>query len=439
MTVAPGVRRLAGALAQVEIWVVAAVVAASFVWPHLLWAAVITAAFFWPVRRVASGRFSLRTPGDWAVVLMLAMIPVTLWATSLPEKTQLQVYRLLSGIALYYAVINWCNSRPRLRWMMIGVSLAGLGLALFAPFSVRWPSGKLLFIPEALYQRFLVLVADAVHPNVIAGVLVLILPLTLAWLGFAWKALRWAERWISGLAALLMLFTLALTQSRGAWLALGASLVLLFVLRWRWGWVGWVFAFAGVALLIYRYGAKPVLEQVAMSGTVGGLDGRLEIWSRAVYMIQDFPFTGIGMGTFKDVADALYPFYRYEPDSVEHAHNLFLQIGVDLGVAGLIAWLAILFTVIITAWLVYRTGRARKDAPCAAIGAGLLGSQLALVVHGITDAVTWGMVRPAPVVWAIWGLGVAAWYVCVRSSGVAMADRSQGFGQDERAAETASI
>jgi hypothetical protein len=32
----------------------------------------------------------------------------------------------------------------------------------------------------------------------------------------------------------------------------------------------------------------------------------------------------------------------------------------------------------------------------AGLGAGLLHSQLALVLHGLTDAVTWGMVRLAP-------------------------------------------
>jgi putative inorganic carbon (HCO3(-)) transporter len=45
-----------------------------------------------------------------------------------------------------------------------------------------------------------------------------------------------------------------------------------------------------------------------------------------------------------------------------------------------------------------------------------LGSQLALAVHGITDAVTWGMVRPAPLIWALWGLAIAAWYAYVLPS-----------------------
>ena len=42
---------------------------------------------------------------------------------------------------------------------------------------------------------------------------------------------------------------------------------------------------------------------------------RLEIWSRAIYMLQDFPFTGIGMGAFRQVANLLYPFFLAGPDA----------------------------------------------------------------------------------------------------------------------------
>jgi putative inorganic carbon (hco3(-)) transporter len=415
MTVAARIRSLAGYLARVEIWVVFAAIAVSFVWPRLLLAAVITAAFFWPVRRIALGYFSLRTPGDWGIVLLLVMVPITLWATSLPDKTQIQVYRLLSGIALYYAIVNGCNSSRRLRILVSGICLAGLGLALIAPVSVRWPAGKLPFIPNALYQGFLLVPADTIHPNVIAGTLVLILPVALAWLLFAWKELGRLERFLTGLAVLATTSVVALTQSRGAWLALGAGLVLLFVLRWRWGWIGLGLVAGAFIVLVNRFGVRSMLEEVTLSGTAGGLDGRLEIWSRAMDMIRDFPFTGIGMGSFKEAADALYPFFRYSPDAVDHAHNLFLQIAVDLGIAGLVAWLAILLTIVMSAWLLYRRGCLHKNVQCAAIGAGVLGSLLALVVHGMTDAVTWGMVRPAPVVWAIWGLAIGARYVCTRS------------------------
>jgi len=128
-------------------------------------------------------------------------------------------------------------------------------------------------------------------------------------------------------------------------------------------------------------------------------------------MIQDFPFTGIGMGSFGNVADVLYPFFLAAPGSIPHAHNLFLQVAVDLGIPGLVAWLSVFGLVTLSAWQVYRRGRSDGNAWVAGIGAAILCSQLALTVHGLADAVTWGMVRPAPLVWALWGLGVAAWRV----------------------------
>ena len=137
-------------------------------------------------------------------------------------------------------------------------------------------------------------------------------------------------------------------------------------------------------------------------------------------MIQDFPFTGVGMGSFMEVADALYPFFHYAPESIHHAHNLFLQIAVDLGIPGLVAWLVLLLTVLALAVQLYRSGGVktengfRRERIASGLGAGVLCSQMALIVHGMTDAVTWGMVRPAPLVFGIWGLTVAGWYIYTR-------------------------
>ncbi|HEB77806.1 MAG TPA: hypothetical protein ENI90_04675, partial [Methylothermaceae bacterium] len=68
------------------------------------------------------------------------------------------------------------------------------------------------------------------------------------------------------------------------------------------------------------------------------------MWTNALYALSDFVFTGIGIGTFRQVMPLLYPFVSITPDSPSftHAHNLYLQIGLDLGLPGLIAWLALI-------------------------------------------------------------------------------------------------
>ena len=153
------------------------------------------------------------------------------------------------------------------------------------------------------------------------------------------------------------------------------------------------------------------MEAISTNAILGGIDGRLDVWSRAIYMIQDFPFTGVGMGTYGRVADMLYPFFLSTPGRVQHVHNLFPQIAVDLGIPGLIVWLSIWILMVFTSFQLYRHGNKIRDKLESGLGAGLLCSQIALASHGMLEAVTWGMVKPAPLVWVIWGITVAGWYV----------------------------
>ena len=114
-----------------------------------------------------------------------------------------------------------------------------------------------------------------------------------------------------------------------------------------------------------------------------------------------------------DVADLLYPFFLAAPGKIVHAHNLLLQIAVDLGIPGFIGWLSVWLGVCFTAFHLNRYGKSHQDNWAAALGAGFLGSQIALFTHGLMDAVTWGMIRPAPLVWGLWGTAIAAWLILV--------------------------
>jgi putative inorganic carbon (HCO3(-)) transporter len=153
-------------------------------------------------------------------------------------------------------------------------------------------------------------------------------------------------------------------------------------------------------------------------------------------MLQDFLFTGIGMGSFLETANRFYPFAAVNVTTgpkIYHVHNLFLQVALDLGAPGFLAWLAILVGVTWAAWQVYRTGRRSGQPFYACLGAGILASQAALIVHGMTDAVTWGMVRPAPIVWGLWGIAAAAW-LTLREAQPATAALAPGAALVETAA-----
>lgn len=413
MSLAIQTQQLSRKLAQIELWPVVTCIAASIIWPRLLPAAVATAAFFWIIRWIAYGRPSVRTPGDWAIILLVLMLPVTLWATALPDVTNTQVLRILTGIALYYTIVNWDSSYGRSRLLINSTIIAGMALTLSASFTVTWQSYKLPFISPEIYERFALLVTDTVHPNVMAGNILILFPIALCWVLFGWRELSWIERALSGFASTLMLVVIFLTQSRGAIAALIVAIILLPLLLWRRGWVllliGVLLITAGILLFDLDLITQKFIDLTSITGT----EGRLETWARSIYMIQDFPFTGIGIGSYVEVLDTFYPFYPPNPESIFHAHNLFIQLAVDLGIPGLIAWLAIFFGIITISWQIFRYGFDKNSPLIKGVGAGLFCSQLALVMHGLTDAVTWGMVRPAPIVWALWGLAAASWGIYI--------------------------
>ena len=384
----------------------AGVIGTSMVFTHLLTYALAVTAIFWALRWIGSGSPSIRTPIDWPVIILVLMTAISFWATALPETTYPQVYRLLLGIGFFYAIINWTNTKTKLQILILALSLIGLSLAMVGLFSVQWTTTKVPFMPDWIYDFIPTLVSDIIHRNVMAGTLVVIIPIIIAIPLFDWQDLRGFEKFILIASSSVMIGVVILTQSRAGWMALALSMGVLVLLAGKW--TKYLFVFAatlGIVIMIY-VGITPFLNALIESNTIGGFEGRLETWSRAIYMIRDYPFTGVGMGSFMMVADTLYPFTRLGYGTVHHAHNMFMQVAVDLGIPGFISWFAILIIVCALAWQLYRKGRISQNRILSGFGAGFFCSQIAFFAHGILDSVTWGMVRPAPIIWGIWGLSM---------------------------------
>lgn len=394
---------------DLEAIAVAGCVALGFFSQRALPLGIFAALFFSLIRLLAQGKFSARTPLDAPLIILLLMSGITLWVTALPDTTTPQVFRLLSGMGLFYAIVNWANSLERIRWLAAAFALVGITFSAYALLSVEWTMGKIPFLSDAIYKLFPRLVEDVIHRNVMAGSLVILLPVTSALLIFTANRKGWLLSALWAVSALAMATITLLTQSRGGLLALLSTLAILPVLRWKRGWI--LPACLGLVVItaFLWLGPEKPLEFIASSENISGINGRAEIWSRAVYMIQDFAFTGIGMGTFGPVADSMYPFFIAEQGSIPHAHHLLLQIAVDMGIPGLLAWLAAWMLVTVAAWQLYRKGQNSQNHWASGLGAGIFCCQVALLMHGQLDAVTWGMVRPAPLVWALWGSAIAGW------------------------------
>ncbi len=373
-------------------------------WAPALQPYLVLALFvFWPLRRLAYGRWSVATPLAWPVGILMAWTPLTVWIAVDRAVAWVAVGYLLLGVALYWALINWPPARKRPLWIAGLFALIGIALALLGPQLLDFRQGSQLFRIPALYARLgllAALVGESMNGNVLAGGLVVTVPILAALV----VEPRWTKRfWLPFLAAVVVvgcLFPLFLTQSRGAWLATLLSLLVLVVLRWpRLVWTLPLFIAAAVYAVL-RLGASGVLDLLSSDTSLVGLSGRIEIWDRATLALRDFLWTGVGHGQFLPIVPELYPFFTL-PTDIPHAHNLFLQIGVDMGLVGMLAYGATVVVSLVLAGRAVRSAtlrrqeigkrgrRWRRESLTWALGAGVIAALTGLLLHGLVDAVLW--------------------------------------------------
>lgn len=383
--------------------------------------------FLWVVRKAATGHFVVQTPLNTSIALLLLMVLVSLYATydlafSLPK-----VAGILFGVAIFYSVAATTGRSVSHLWMGVVALLAmGTAVALVGLLTLS-PSAKLPILEpvNSFLAGFLnsSSLAGTISNNEIAGVLLWSTPLAGVVAGaMFWRRPSFVRQWWSWpfycmtvllvLAnALLLSGTLLLTQSRGGLLGFGASFlfILLVVLRRHRGIVLTLILLAVMGAIALAFdermaeAALAVLGGSSDTGSLGGssLAGRWEIWTRAVYGIQDFPFTGMGVGTFRNIVNLRYPLSLLNQNTdIAHAHNHLLQTGLDLGIPGLVAYIALWLG---CAAMLWRSWRYSSSFWLRLLAVGLGANLVAYGVYGMVDAVALGA-RPGFIFWLLLGL-----------------------------------
>ncbi len=333
------------------------------------------------------------TPLKWPLVILVIMAGVSLLVSADPHLTHPQVTRLLAGITGFIALVTWARNRQRLLLASFILILGGALIALLAPVIVRWNLAKGVPIPDIIYQSFSLLFADAVHPNVMASIMVLLIPLPAAFLFLSFRrgpwplSTRWAPLLLTTTLAL-MSFILLLTKSRGGYVAGAVGvLAVLWFSRYRLLALILTLITTGTGIWLISNGEQQASTVAGELADAGTLAFRLQVWRVASWMLSDFPFTGVGMGSFNVVATRLYPL----PDVADPgAHNLYLQIGVDLGLPGLIAFAAILLLTMYMVIISVKHTEPQADSALRALSVGLFAGVIAHLFHGLVDITIWG-------------------------------------------------
>lgn len=369
----------------------------------------------WLCRWEVRGHPTVRTPADWPIVVMMLMTIVGLYPSTDLSMSLVVLCQVVAGVGLFYGVVNWARSGRRVWQAAFLLVATGLALALVAPLGTTWSRTKLFSAPQVYEQIPSPLRPyETINANVLAGALALIFPISVALLLFApFSFLSKGQARLArvGLlvATLAMLSVVALTQSRGTYLALALGLLVMALLRCPE--LLWVtpLLLIGIGTAVRRFGLYSLVDTMLVTDSLNGLESRQQIWSAALDMLRRFPLTGIGLGTFDQTLASMYPLSAlYDlKANIHHAHNLFLQVGVDLGLPGLCAFVTLLVISLRAAWRIWRFRRGRNWEDVSVLGLGLFTSLIVMSLHGVVDAVTWGT-KPSVISWLVMGLSVAA-------------------------------
>jgi len=345
------------------------------------------------------------TPLNAALAVLLVMVGVSLFATIDVVLSLGKISGVLLGVLLFWAISRWLTSADRLRVATGAFLLCGAVLAVVGLLGTNWDNkfpaiGALTArLPAAI--RGVPGAERGFSTNAVAGCLVLFIPLQIA-------LLTTRGRWLApiGLAspgraavvfavelALLALtgITLLFTESRTAWIGLVVG-VAAFLLWYR-PWTRRVAALGAAAIVLatMTLGSERTSDLiVSRAGPAfrSTFELRTTLWTIAVRALRDYKFTGMGMNVFRKLLPIQYPGYPMLPnEEVPHAHNHILQAGLDLGIPGLVAYLAIW---LVTGALLVRIYRRSSSSTYRLIASGLGVGLIAHFMFGMADAIPLG-------------------------------------------------
>ena len=365
---------------------------------------VIMCLMFWTFRMVSQEKIKfIRSPLDFSALAFMAICTLSLLWSDSPYITLKELPLFLTGPLLYFIITNNINNNKQINHI-IGVMLVIGGL-----FGIY---GILQYNNMDFFSFWLGNVGRSKvfglsgNPGYFAGYLMFPLPIAIS-LFFVCR--NKVKKILLLIGILAMGGALLVTLTRGSYLALGISSIIMF------------FLFLSSCRNFFIKDNKKILIIILIAiivttflfvvpnplnkqGTVifkiksrisvtqlsndSSLKRREAMWGFSTLMIKDRPLFGSGLGTFKyntlryqakffDQGQnrALYPY-----GVADKAHNEYLQLGAELGIIGLG-----IFLWLIISYFNYGVKKLKsiKDKYILGIVIGLIGSIVAFLVDGL--------------------------------------------------------
>ena len=233
-----------------------------------------------------------------------------------------------------------------------------------------------------------------INPNHFAGFLGMLFPLSLA--ALLTGRISMPMRILLGYSALMLLFGIAFSMSRGGWISTTLMLItLIVILGWQKqfrlrsiGLVSIILVIIGLFFIKSDF-AQDRIGRLSTQGTQEHIGSRKELWNAAVNVWKEERLIGVGPGHF----DHRFPSHR--PKTIQSSpvrvHNDYLNLLVDWGGIGLLlagVWLGTFIFTIIRSWKYSQRTASDFSTKTSNRAAFVLGSTIglgSLALHSFVD------------------------------------------------------
>lgn len=263
--------------------------------------------------------------------LALLSIPLSIWfANSLTYFLTV----LMPGMVLFVVASAGFADRRTARVCIVTLVVSASATAMY------------LFTGAAPTVQGRAYIGGAMDPNDSAALFVATLPFAM----LLASERKWTR--LLGIAAVVLLVAgVAKTGSRGGatgLLAVGLILIIVAVLRRRWMNLFGIIACAAVFGLAVNDALAERFQTLLapqLDYNVTDREGRVEVWKRGVGYMLTHPVVGVGLVGF-ETAEGTLSGKTDEGEGIRFtaAHNAFVQIGAELGVIGLLAFVTAFWT-----------------------------------------------------------------------------------------------
>ena len=345
----------------------------------------------WICRWVVKGRFFERTTLDWViVVLLIQVISTTIIVPNLGFSLP-KIAGAFFGLVFFYSVIGLIKSEKLMKLGILAFLTAGLMLSIIGILGIQWDTSEIYsdkIIPkiEKIIPKIdwnLSGAEEGFNSNAIGGTLILIIPLCLTLFVSYIKGKNVSYLISSRLLTLsffsIILFVtcsvLILSLSMGSWMGLSVSIWIL-LLPWRWKKWSLLLVLLLIAFIFILSADK---TKIINDNLKSGYMKRKAFWLVGADTISCHPFSGIGMNRIRQIPAIGY--------TSSHVHNHLLHTASELGIPGLIAYLAILIGVGFMCFEIFCKSK-MGWMKMTALGLGC--GQLAHFIFGMADSIPLG-------------------------------------------------